>query len=164
MNNGVDIRRFFPMDSERLFDYFMKPELQEKWAAPSGMTLKLPTFDARPGGAYRYEHTGAEGKYVCEGTFQEIIPQEKIVQLDHFVKNPRGETMYENLESSIEFEPKFGGTEVHIHQSGFDKQEDADGCFEGWTQCLDKLSQFVNQETGFGASGSTPENEQDIQG
>ena len=165
MRNNMDVQRFFPIDSERLFSFFTKKELMEQWAAPTGMKLKLPIFEARTGGQYRYEHTDLNGgMYVCEGEFKEVIPEEKIVQLDRFIKDPQGKLLDENLECIITFDSKFGGTEVHISQKGFKDEKSADQCLEGWAQCLDKLSQFVNRETGYAADGIIPENEQDIRG
>ena len=143
------VTKFFSIDAKRLFDYFTQAELLEKWSAPEGMTLKIPVFEARPGGRYRYEHTSKDGVYVCEGFVKEIIPEKKLVQQDEYIKSPKGEELGKNLECTIDFESMPGGTEVRIETTGFDKKEFADECETGWTQCLDKLSDLISNEVGF---------------
>jgi uncharacterized protein YndB with AHSA1/START domain len=56
--------KFFPLDSESLFKFFSQPELLEKWSAPDGMTLKLPVFDFKVGGKYKYIHSSSNGEGV----------------------------------------------------------------------------------------------------
>lgn len=144
----VKFNKFFPLEKERIFNYFAKKDLVEKWQAPSGMTLKLPKFEAREGGAYRYEHTSKDGLYVCEGNFKEFKPGERIVQFDKFIRDPKGDTILENLETTVDFQAKTGGTEVRIRQSGFTNDEQYQMCQEGWDKSFELLTDLVNKEAG----------------
>lgn len=135
--------KHFPLDSESLFKFFSQPDQLEKWCAPDSMSLKLPVFDFKVGGNYRYEHTSQDGTFVAEGEFTEITPQKKIVQLDKTGVSPQGEKIFENLECVIEFQENLGGTEVYITQSGFKDEKSLEECRQGWDQCLSKLQEIV---------------------
>lgn len=144
----INLNKFFPVDKDKLFKYFSQKDLVEKWQAPTGMTLKLPQFEARAGGSYRYEHTGQDGLYVCEGNFKEFVPGERIIQFDRFIRDPKGKNIFENLQTTIDFQEKAGGTEVRIRQTGFTTDEQAKMCQDGWDQSFELLSQLVMPEAG----------------
>lgn len=148
MKHEIILTKFFLIDRESLFNYFMRADLLEKWAAPEGMTLRVPQFEAQVGGRYRYEHSNQEGVYVCTGQIRELIYGEKLVQWDELITKPNGEALYKSLESIIEFTSKLGGTEVRITQRGFVDEESAKECQMGWSQSLDKLSELIRLETG----------------
>lgn len=106
------------------------------------MTLRLPIFEAKTGGKYRYEHSAKNGTYVAEGYFKEFNSK-NIVQTDLTVRTPDGTIAFENLECSISFIPKADGTEVQILQSGFTNQSDASDCEKGWEQSLNHLDALL---------------------
>lgn len=164
MENEVNITKFFPVDNDTLFNYFVQPDLIEQWAYPEGMSLKVPEFDARVNGRYRYEHTAKEGRYVCTGYIKELIPGKKLVQFDEAIKGPDGKKLYENLEGGIEFFPKASGTEVHVYQRGFENEEGALECEQGWSQSLDHLSNLVGRESGFQRGMDESEQWPDVRG
>lgn len=141
----LHLKEFFPKDRRDVFNYWIQPKLLEKWSAPEGMTLRVPEFDAKKGGRYRYEHESKDGKYVCEGFMKEFIPGEKLVLVDKFVKDPKGQTIFENLECVINFRSVNGGTEVDITQSGFPDEKSLMECQHGWRDCLGKLSQLLGR-------------------
>lgn len=144
----INFNKFFPVPKERLFNYFAKRDLVERWQAPNGMTLKLPKFEARAGGTYRYEHTSKDGVYTCEGSFKEFNPGERIVQFDEFIRDPKGNTLSENMETIIDFQEKPGGTEVRLKSSGFANEEQTQMCQEGWEQCFEQLADLVTKDSG----------------
>lgn len=149
MENEVNMTRFIPTDAENLFNYFTQANLLEQWAYPEGMSLKIPEFDAKVGGRYRYEHAAKDGLYVCTGFIKELVPQKKLVTLDEVIKGPDGKAIFENLEGIVEFTTKPGGTEVRVIQRGFRDEEGALECEQGWKQSLDHLYDLIGRETGF---------------
>lgn len=137
--------KFFLVDRETLFNYFTKADLLEKWISPDErMSVRVPVFEAKTGGKYRFEHTASEGKYICTGTILEFIPFEKIVECDELITGPKGETLFRELESHLELIPKLGGTEVRILQTGFENEKGKNECEKGWEYSLDKLTNLVN--------------------
>lgn len=164
MANEVNMTKFFPVDSNNLFKYFVQPNLLEQWCYPEGMSLKVPEFDAKANGRYRYEHTAKEGRYVCSGYIKELIPGKKLVQFDEVIKGPDGKKLWENLENGIELIPKPGGTEVRVYQRGFENEEGALECEQGWRQSLDHLSDLVGRESGFQQGMDESEQWPDVRG
>ncbi len=145
--NEVKLSRFLNADKYEVFKYFTRQEFIEQWSAPEGMTLRVPKFEARLGGSYRYEHTGKDGKYICDGYLTEFIPNEKLVMRDT-VKGPDGNLLFENLESVIEFRGVGAGTEVNVIQRGFNDEASAHECQVSWSQCLDTLQGLVEKTSG----------------
>ncbi len=140
---NFQITKHFPLDSESLFKFFSHVDQIEKWSAPEGMELKVPVFDFKVGGKYRYEHTSDIGTYVCEGEFTEITPEKKIASVDKWVKSPTGEKIHQNLNCVIDFQENLAGTEVYVSQGGFADEKAAEECKLGWEQCLNKLQEMV---------------------
>lgn len=80
---------------QAIYRAFVDPEAWLSWLPPSRMDGRIETFDARPGGKYRLTLTylrperDAPGKTsdltdVVEGTFLELVPDERIVQRVEF--------------------------------------------------------------------------------
>lgn len=142
------ITKFIPRDVGEVFHYWTEASLLEQWCAPEGMTLKVPFFEAKEGGNYRYEHTSAGGVYVCTGYFKEYIPHKKLVTVDS-AKNPLGQTIFTNLECSVVFTPMPGGTHIEITQSGFPDEKFKNECEVSWDQCLTKLNELLTLGYGY---------------
>lgn len=138
------VTKFLPEEVPEVFKYFSEAKLLQKWASPEGMTLRVPQFEARTNGRYRYEHTHGEGTYVCEGRVQEFVPNRKILQIDKFIKNPEGKVIQENISSLIYFESQARGTNIAITSSGFKDEKSKDECERGWNECLDKLLNLLS--------------------
>lgn len=144
MNNVVRLTRFFNADKNEVFKYFVRPQLIEQWSAPIGMTLKVPKFEARVGGSYRYEHTGKDGIYICDGYLTEFVPNERLATRDS-VKGPDGQMLFHNLEGTVVFKGVAAGTEVTVIQRGFPDEVSASECERGWTECLNQLQGLVEK-------------------
>ncbi|MGZ3658246.1 MAG: SRPBCC family protein [Bdellovibrionota bacterium] len=146
MEYQARVTKSFPIPQQKLFTYFADKSLVERWSYPEGMKLRLPLFEARAGGKYRYEHTSKDGTYVAEGYFKTFGP-ENIVQTDLTVKGPDGTVLFENLECQITFIPTANGTEAEILQKGFKNKKDADDCKNGWQQSLAHLETLIEGRT-----------------
>ncbi len=147
MQNEVKITRSISLPQEQLITYFTDKNLLERWAAPDGMKLELPIFEAKTGGRYLYEHTGKEGMFSAEGYFVEISPS-YIVQVDQSIKGPDGKVLFENIECQIHFIEDGDETEVNVLAGGFKTQKDANDCKTGWEQCLDHLEALIGNSQG----------------
>lgn len=143
----LTVKKFFPLDRESLFGYWIEPALLERWAYPDGMNLKVPLLEARENGKYRFEHRGPDGLYICNGFFKLLIPNEKIIQVDT-VKNPEGFFIFKDLECTTSFRQVAGGTEVSITQSGFQDEASMKECENSWYQSLDKLDHLFHRNIG----------------
>jgi uncharacterized protein YndB with AHSA1/START domain len=145
MKNDFKISKFFALDRNNLFEYWIQPQLLEKWACPDGMYLKVPVMEARAGGKYRFEHRGFDGLFISNGYFKEFIPAEKLVQVDT-VKNPEGFVIFQDLECITTFKDSAGGTEVIIEQKNFVDEKMVEECRISWEQSLEKLSNLFKRK------------------
>lgn len=90
------ITRTFNAPRELVWKMWTEPELVKKWWGPKFFTAPVITIDFRVGGSYLYCMRGAMGPNQPEmdawsgGTFEEIVPLQKIVVTDYF-SNEKGE-------------------------------------------------------------------------
>jgi uncharacterized protein YndB with AHSA1/START domain len=135
---NFNLVRFLPKEKSELFRYFTQPELIEEWSSPDGMSLKVPQFEAKKNGRYRYEHTSKDGTFVCTGYFKEFVPDERLVFIDT-VRNPDGKIIFQDLQCTVEFQSMLGGTDISVTQRGFPDHDSAMECRNSWNECIDKL-------------------------
>lgn len=147
MNDELTIMRLIRGPRADVFNYFIDPKLLETWAYPDGMSLRVPVFNPKIAGYYRFEHTGNNGTYVCTGNIKDFEPGSKLVQVDHVVA-PDGNMIFPRLETVTTFNDKPGGTFITIVQRGFTDEQSLKECEAGWNQSLDRLdSMFSGQLT-----------------
>jgi uncharacterized protein YndB with AHSA1/START domain len=95
MQASTKVSRIIRAPREAIYRACLDPEALAAWRAPDGMTARVLAFDAREGGSYRMSLTyddpsqGPGGKTsedtdTFEGSFAELVPNEKIVELIRF--------------------------------------------------------------------------------
>ena len=79
------IAREFEAPRELVFKVFTDPDLVVQWFGPRDLTMRIETYDAKPGGSYRYFHFRND-KPVCafNGVFHECTSPERIIQTFEF--------------------------------------------------------------------------------
>lgn len=125
------MKTFIPDTPEEVFKYFTKPALLETWAYPEGMTLKVPQFEAKKNGHYRYEHTNEQGQWLCVGILKEFVPAEKLTSVDK-VLGPDGNLLLNDQESELTFKKVGRGTEIQLKQGPFPDEKFKQECEKGW--------------------------------
>ncbi|MFP5386241.1 MAG: SRPBCC domain-containing protein [Bacteriovoracia bacterium] len=142
MKNELTLTRSIPAPRDEVFIYWTEPKLLEKWAFPKGMRLTVAHFEAKAGGKYRFEHAQGEDVYLCNGHFEEFVPNEKLVQVDK-VDSPEKGLLFENLKSTILLKDEAGGTRVEVTQNGFPDQKSANECKVSWEESLNNLHDLI---------------------
>jgi uncharacterized protein YndB with AHSA1/START domain/predicted enzyme related to lactoylglutathione lyase len=132
--DDVKISRILPIKSAELFKFFVEAELLEKWAYPDGFKLKVPQLEARPHGAYLWEHSNEKEHFTCYGHFKEFSPGQRLVMLDETIKDQNGNVLFENQECSFDFRDHHEGTEL------------------SWNQCLGRLEGLLSRSNATGRS------------
>ena len=139
----IVITREFDAPPERVFRAYTDPELVVQWLGPRRLTMKIETFDARTGGAYRYLHVDEDGTtYGFFGAFHEVRPHERIVQTFTYDGVPDGVS----LETAL-FEDLGGRTRVTT-TSVVDSMEARDGILAsgmegGLTEGYERLDELL---------------------
>lgn len=73
--------RVFDAPRERAFEAFTDRDLIPEWWGPRNVTTTVDQMDVRPGGAWRFVCTNADGSTdAFRGVFREIAPPERVVQ------------------------------------------------------------------------------------
>jgi uncharacterized protein YndB with AHSA1/START domain len=124
----IIVSREFEAPVELLFRAFTDPAHVVNWLGPRSLTMKIETWDARPGGSWRYVSTDPEGNaYGFHGVFHDVTPNDRVIQTFEFEGLP--EPGHVALETA-RFEALPGGRSRLVTLSVFQTVEDRDGMAE----------------------------------
>lgn len=114
------------------------PALLSRWFCPNPDLPLLVTADAVVGGAYRVDM--GEGRYVAEGRYTELVP-EQVVQLTWAWSTAPDQVSTVR----VELTPTGTGTRLVLVHSGLVDEDDATGHGEGWELSLTRLGGLLAQ-------------------
>lgn len=154
--NAVDIVRLFNAPVEKVWAAWTEPEQIKKWWGPKDFYAPHVEVDFREGGRYLYAMHGPAGTQFDQdmysgGTYDEIVPMEKIVCIDHFADadgnyiSPKTFGMNDlpdEMRVTVTFEDLGDGTtRLTIHHEGaVAGSDDAKNMEQGWNESLDKFA------------------------
>ncbi len=125
---------------EAVFQAWTQPELMKQWFAPGAMTVPNAEVDLTVGGNYLVHMHDAEenSDHIVSGTYEEIIPNEKIVF------NWMWKDGVDRTQVIIELQAKGENhTLLTLTHRGFSQQEFADKHTMGWHGCLASLESHL---------------------
>ena len=150
----VEINRTFKAPVELVWETWSQPELVKQWWGPESFTCPEAKIDFKVGGKSLLAMQDSKGNIVWStGTYQEIVPLEKIVTTDSFAdKNGKiisaksvglsgnwPETCYITITFAS---PDAETTNISIKHEGI-PAEMHDDCVEGWNSSLNKFQILV---------------------
>jgi uncharacterized protein YndB with AHSA1/START domain len=116
-----------------------------RWLGPKDWTAPSCTMDFRPGGAYRACIRSPSGnENWMRGIYREIVEPERLVFTFSW-ENKEGELGRENL-VTITFAEQGGKTRMIFRQAFFETIENRDSHHGGWSECFDRLGQYLAGE------------------
>src|SRR3989304_7293834 len=151
-NKELTITRVFDASRKLVWKAWTDPEMFKKWWGPKGFTAPVSKIDLRVGGRYLHCMRAPDGKeYWSTGTYQEIVPMEKMVVSDSFADekgNVVPATHYgmssdfpSEMRVTVEFEEVEGGkTKMILEHVGLPPGNDQEGARAGWNESFDKLA------------------------
>lgn len=126
-----------------VFRAFIEPERMKLWWAPRGFHILSCALDLREGGAWRMrirsDETGAIQTEV--GTYREISEPERLVFTHSWVRG--NGTVTPTTVVTVTFAEHDGSTKVAFTQSDFHSPEFCRSHEEGWSQSLEKLTDYA---------------------
>jgi len=149
---SIRMIRFIKAPRDQVYRALLDPGAIAQWRVPDGMTCKVHAFDARKGGLLRvsltYDAPTAAGKTArntdtYHGRFVELVPDEKVVEVDEFETNDpalRGE-----MTMTFSLKDRDGGTELLALHDGLPPGLSTADNETGWQMALDKLAAFVEK-------------------
>jgi uncharacterized protein YndB with AHSA1/START domain len=140
----VKLHRVIAAPPERVYRAFIDPDAMVKWLPPHGFTGRVLEMNAKVGGTYRMQFTNLSNGQVHAfgGKYLELVPNERIVNTDVFDDpNLKGE-----MRTTVTFKAVSVGTEMHVEQTGLPAAIPVEGCYLGWQDSLQLLTQLVTPE------------------
>lgn len=142
---SLTVRRTFDASRERVYRAFAEPNKLEQWYSPGDLTAQVHTLELEPGGSLSLTFVGGESRTDIEGTFVEVVENERIVHTWQYPGEEESRVTYA-------FRDVDDGTEIvltHEEIGPFrdrSTSENVDGYVEGWSRALEKLSAVVSHE------------------
>lgn len=138
------ITRTFDAPRNLVFKAWTAPEHMVRWLGPHNFTAPSCKMDFRPGGAYRACICAPDGKeYWMRGIYREIVEPERLVFT--FSWEEDGERGRETM-ITITFGEQGDKTRMTFRQAFFETVENRDSHHGGWTECFERLAQFLANE------------------
>ena len=127
------IRRTFDASRERVWTAFTDPDELEQWFVPDGMTAEVHALEPESGGAFAVSWTDGENRIENEGTYVEVVKNERLVAVE--------DTAEGELRLTYEFQDVGDKTEVVLTQEFPGPVHD--GAAAGWAGMLDTLAEVL---------------------
>ena len=139
---GLEIRRVFDAARELVWEAWTDPAQVALWSGPRGFEIISNESDLRVGGAWRMGMRSDEwGEIWQHGVFREIEPPARLVFTTAW-EEPDGTPEHEML-ITIGFSEANGTTEMTFQQATFMSEQSRDSHIDGWSQCFDKLDEYL---------------------
>lgn len=139
------ITRVLDAPRSLVFSMWTQPEHLVRWWGPKDFTLPFCETEFRVGGSYRYCMRAPDGvDYWVWGTYREIVEPERIV-FTWGREDAEGNPIPESIVTVTLAEHENGKTMLTLHHAVFTTVEDRDAHIGGWTECLERLAQYVAQ-------------------
>ena len=136
------ITRAFDVPRELAFEAWTKPEHLIQWWGPNEFTLPFCEIDFRVGGKYRFCMRSPDGiNHWVWGEYREIVRPEQIVMT--WNREDADGNLWSSTVATVTFLELGGKTAFKLHQAIFENMEYRDQHNGGWTQCLDRLSEYL---------------------
>ncbi len=116
--------REFDAPRELVFKAITDPDLIPNWWGPRRYTTTVDKMDVRPGGAWRFVNSGADGEHGFKGVYREIVPPERVVQTFEWEGLPGHVSVETLILEEIDGRTRMTATSV------FDTTADRDGMWE----------------------------------
>lgn len=113
----LTVSRVVEAPPDRVYGAFVDPDELARWMHPPGATCEVHRFEAEVGGSYRITMSGqtpdgSEYSHTYGGTFEELVPGERIVQTES--PEADGSGMSGEMTITITFDHVPDGTEVTV--------------------------------------------------
>lgn len=136
---------------ERVWQAWTDPEHMKQWWGPKDFTAPFMESDFREGGKYLWAMRGPDGQeYWSTGTFNEIVPPERLVITDSFA-DEKGNVVppsHYGMEGdqpregriTVTFEELDDKTKLTVRHAGMAPSDTNEMVEQGWNETLDKLA------------------------
>jgi uncharacterized protein YndB with AHSA1/START domain len=140
------LERLLDAPRQLVFEAWAQPAHLTRWWGPKDFTLPFCELDFRPGGSYRFCMRAPDGSdHWVWGVYREIAPPARLVFTWEREDEP-GLRAQSKTVVTVTLAERAGKTHLTLHHALFQTVADRVDHTGGWTQCLDRLAQFVAAE------------------
>jgi uncharacterized protein YndB with AHSA1/START domain len=127
-----------------VFQVWTQPQHLTRWWGPNDFTLPHCEVDFSEGGKYKFCMHAPDGSdHWVWGVYEEIVAPERLVFSWHRTQIPVEIDPWAVTRVTVTFAEQNGKTLLTLHQAVFPKAEECSDHHGGWTQCLDRLVEYV---------------------
>jgi len=138
----LTITRVFDAPRQLVFKVWTQQEHFSRWLGPKDFMATSCKMDVRVGGIYRAYIRSPEGKdYWMQGVYCEIVEPERLV-FTFAWEDEEGKPKHETL-VTVTFLERDRKTKLTFHQAMFESVEERDSHLEGWSECLERLEEYL---------------------
>jgi uncharacterized protein YndB with AHSA1/START domain len=132
---------------ELVYRAWTDPLQMAAWWGPREFTNPVCELDVRPGGAIRIDMRAPDGTvYPMKGTFNEIVPQQRLVFTSTALEDEQGNPQHENV-NFVTFVGLGDKTKIilmaDVRKTSPEARKALDGMPEGWYQSFDRLEELL---------------------
>ncbi len=141
----IQITRVFDAPKHLVYRAYTTPELVRRWWCGQRGEVTVCEIDLRPGGTWRYVLRANAGFDVAfHGTYQEIVPNERLVSTEVFEPMPDAEAL-----NTVTFSETDGRTTLTIlvehHSQQFRDIQMQSGMEDGMNEAFDLLENVAGR-------------------
>lgn len=136
------LEREFNASRDLVYEVWSEPKHLANWWGPTGFSMPFCDVDFRVGGQYRICMRSPEGEdHWLRGEYKVIDRPQRLV-FTWLRENPDGSIWCEALVEAS-FEEAGDSTRFRMHQTGFNTAAQRDEHRGGWSECLNRLAEYV---------------------
>jgi uncharacterized protein YndB with AHSA1/START domain len=138
------ITRILDAPPSLVFKFWTEPSHLVRWWGPKGFTAPSVEMDVRPGGAWRACIRSPEGTdHWMQGVYREVVEPLRLV-FTFAWEDDQGAPGHQTL-VTVTFAEHDGKTRLTFHQAVFESMESRDWHQSGWSECFDRLENYLAQ-------------------
>ncbi|UKT62604.1 SRPBCC family protein [Pedobacter mucosus] len=144
-NETLQAEKTFNKNVSELYQAWTDESALKEWWKPSGNKLKSLTADLEKGGELKYDfESDNNGDLIIEGTYEEVIPEEKLVYTWNWILD---NVPVENGEYklTVSFSAEGEGSKLSITQESLNENEGIHPNKSGWDTALNDLENYLSK-------------------
>lgn len=137
----------FATSRENVFKAWTKSRHLIHWWGPEGFTMPVHKMDIHPGGIYRCDLKGPDGKdHWVLGVFTELVEPSHLAFTHSWNENGKHTP---ETHIAVELTEDNGITNMVFYQSGFESEIEKQGHIEGWNSSFKRLEKYLAANKDF---------------
>ena len=138
----LELEREFNVPVEKLFEFWIKPELMQRWFAPGNMTVHDASAELNADGKYRVVMNDPDDdtQHIVGGTYKVIETNKRLVFTWQWDGSPVA-TLVDLLFTEL----SDSRSKLMLKHSEFSDQESCDKHRQGWNGCLVNLGKTLTR-------------------